>query len=393
MQVVYRVSLFFFLCAGIIVTALPYAADMRYREAEQMIAQYRWERAEALFSQAARLDPYDAVYPAAFAHFLVRQSGYRDRPLPILERAEKLYERALILNPRSADYAAALGRTRIRKFVSGAKDSLAGACAAFRAATVNDPYGLPIAYAIGSDGITVWASLDDRDQAFILDRLRYSLTLRPQYSAAIYPALWKKTGDFKLLKAVTPDLLEPTRDLYYFLAEYNLWQFRKEGAALLRASLQKEAPELYNEDVARDAARIAALKAAARTAGRPIGGRVLPADWHGKDVYGANEYHDGALYWTGTADAPIETPAGDVAVTVTAWGSPADGVYPYMIVLLDGKEIGETLVGAEAKAYTFTTESSGGLGILSVTFANDGGNAKGEDRNLYIGEVTVEKKP
>ena len=75
-----------------------------------------------------------------------------------------------------------------------------------------------------------------------------------------------------------------------------------------------------------------------------------------------------------------------------AKGSAADGIYPYMIVELDGEGIGEMFVDStDWKEYLFDVDTDGGMKVLSVTFANDGGNEKkGEDRNLYVGKVRVE---
>ena len=97
------------------------------------------------------------------------------------------------------------------------------------------------------------------------------------------------------------------------------------------------------------------------------------------------------MYWTGTVDAAVGLPIGESAIKIRAKGEPAYGIWPYMVVELDGEDIGETFVtSSEWKEYTFNINSNGGTKVLSVTFVNDGGEwEKGTDRNLYIGEACV----
>ena len=98
------------------------------------------------------------------------------------------------------------------------------------------------------------------------------------------------------------------------------------------------------------------------------------------------------MYWSGTIHRMINLPEGEAVIKIEIKGSQANGIWPYMIVALEGEEIGETFVdNSEWKEYSFHINSNGGEKILSVTFVNDGGNKrKNEDRNLYIGEVSVE---
>jgi hypothetical protein len=73
-------------------------------------------------------------------------------------------------------------------------------------------------------------------------------------------------------------------------------------------------------------------------------------------------------------------------------GSGSRGIYPYMIVEMDGETIGETFVSSDWKKYSFGINTDGGLKAISVTFANDGGDAaKGEDRNMYVGNAEIKK--
>lgn len=132
----------------------------------------------------------------------------------------------------------------------------------------------------------------------------------------------------------------------------------------------------------------------------------LSQSWQGKSK-GGDVYENGNMYWEGTVDTVLNVPKGKAMLKIQAKGSPADGIWPYMLVELDGEEIGETFVNSpEWKEYEFRVDTSGTvplggqksaltgtvpsdtLRVLSVTFTNDGGN-KEEDRNLYVGEVRI----
>ena len=62
------------------------------------------------------------------------------------------------------------------------------------------------------------------------------------------------------------------------------------------------------------------------------------SDWQGKSDGGNDEFKDGAMYWTGTMSAVLSVPKDPAVLTIQAKGEPADGIYPYMIVELDGKQ-------------------------------------------------------
>ena len=119
----------------------------------------------------------------------------------------------------------------------------------------------------------------------------------------------------------------------------------------------------------------------------------MSKDWNGKSKTGKNTYESGNMYWKGTVDAVVEIPAGESVIMIWARGEPAYGIWPYMVVELDGEEIGERFVNSgESEKYNFKVKTNGGLRVLSVTFPNDGGEwEKGIDRNLYIGEARVIK--
>ena len=82
--------------------------------------------------------------------------------------------------------------------------------------------------------------------------------------------------------------------------------------------------------------------------------------------------------------------AGQSTLTVTAYGSVAAGVWPHMIVSVDGAPIGDTFVSATSWAdYAFPfTAAAGTTHEVRVTFDNDYCSTT-EDRNLYVAKLVV----
>lgn len=113
-------------------------------------------------------------------------------------------------------------------------------------------------------------------------------------------------------------------------------------------------------------------------------------EWRGTADDGISRYRQGAMYWTGAIHGVLRAPDGPAAVIIEASGEPSGGVYPYMVVEMDGEEIGEALVDSgDMKEYSFKASSPPGAKVISVRFMNDGGNGR-EDRNLYIGKARIE---
>lgn len=351
-----RVAMNALLLAGFVLTAaalvISFLADARYAAAEKLVKEYRWAQADAAFRDAIATDPFSSRYPAGLAGFLVMQTGYQAHAGPLFEEAKRLYRKAVGLDPRNAECWLGLGLAEARaKEYDKAFES-------FRRARENDPHGFNAAYLAGLAGLSAWEHISGTDRAFVIDRLRSAMMARP--SIDIYATAWKIRKDMELLRAITPDALDGQRLLYDFIVSRDLWQFRKAQAARV-ASFVKKTPK----------------KA------------VSGPGWHGKTPDGNSTYENGAMYWSGTMDAAITLPEGDVTIRIPAKGQPAGGVYPYMIVELDGTEIGEAFVdSAEWKEYEYAVRTTGGIRVLSVTFANDGFVGK-EDRNLYVGEARV----
>lgn len=338
----------------IFVIATPFIAEGRFDSARRLEDDYRWPKAEAEFEAAARIDRFNAEYPAGLGAFLLKKSEYADNKAPLFERAAKLYERALELNPRSAEYALGAGRARIGLFLEDKekhKEELRKAFGHFETALRNDPNGFNISYSVGYVGMLAWESLDREERELILDRLRFSLKSRPSYGRYIRPLVWRKTKDLGILNSITPS--------------------DERGGRLQKIEEIK---------------KTSAFK-------QTITEAISKEEWQGIAADGKNIYKSGNMYWTGTVDAVLSVPKGDAMIGIQAKGDPAGGVFPYMVIELDGKWIGETEVGPEWKEYEFSVDTDGGIKVLSVTFTNDGQSADGsEDRNLYLGAARVIKR-
>ncbi len=82
--------------------------------------------------------------------------------------------------------------------------------------------------------------------------------------------------------------------------------------------------------------------------------------------------------------------AGAATVSVVAQGSVSAGVWPHMVVTIDGVQIGQANVSSTSyQTYSFsTTIAAAGTKTLRIAFDNDL-NANGEDRNLIVDKATV----
>jgi len=364
-------------------------ASKKYKEIKNLTKQ----EAEEKYLTAIKLNPANAQYLSGYGDFLRNKSAYQENPIVWLSKAEKLYERVLKLNSRGAKSYLNLGQAQLALFLKDKQkyaDKLNSALGNFKKALREDPNGFNISYSVAYACILIWQNLDNNWRELVLDRLQYVIDVRLDYFAYIYPRLWEATRDIKLLQRIRPK--EP----------------------------QKERKEKLK--------KIAKIKEAAKRkpglAGRQAqtGNMIFRADWQGTANDGKNIYNQGNMYWSGAIYAPVYAPAGEAVVKIQALGQKARGIYPYMIVELDGEEIGETFVdSAEWKEYTFainsgiprlhpsmdstdspqaSSELRSGLSsvavsvepnVLSVTFLNDYCTEK-EDRNLIVGEARVDER-
>jgi lysophospholipase L1-like esterase len=96
-----------------------------------------------------------------------------------------------------------------------------------------------------------------------------------------------------------------------------------------------------------------------------------------------------SLWSNGYLSTSHPVTAGQTTITVTASGSVAAGVWPHMVVSVDGVSIGSASVSSAAWAdYTFPFIAPVGVHQIRVTFDNDFASTT-EDRNLYVAKVVV----
>ena len=342
----------------IAVVIFLFAADWQFNFAKKLESVHLWKMAEGKYRLAIKLDPFNAQYLAGYGDFLRNRAVYQKDRIGRLISAEKLYCRALELNLASTEYVLHLGQVRLELFLLDKdkfKDRLYSGLNDLKAAIKNYPQDCDINYAAGLAAVLLWNDLDAAEKGWVLERLRYSLQIKPLYGEYVYPRLWQITKDQNLLRQVRPT--EPAQDKRRKLER--LERLKKESANELKF-----------------------LKMQGKTLFQP--------NWQGRSKDGDNIYRNGEMCWTGTIDALINLPEGKAVIKVQARGSPAYGIWPLMIVELDGEEIGETFVESpEWEEYIFKIDTDGKIKVLSVTFPNDAGNGKEEDRNLYVGKIAV----
>lgn len=106
------------------------------------------------------------------------------------------------------------------------------------------------------------------------------------------------------------------------------------------------------------------------------------------------------LWWNGTlqfdthpddfpATGTPDPQAGPSTVVINAQGTPAAGEFARFTLLLDGVEVGEGVVGSEARDFTFEIPATAGAGHkLAIRYDNDAVIGR-EDRNLTVNEITI----
>jgi tetratricopeptide (TPR) repeat protein len=117
--------------------------------------------------------------------------------------------------------------------------------------------------------------------------------------------------------------------------------------------------------------------------------RIRLSDWQGTN--GEN------LCTKGGCHARVTLYRGKIRLTIHARGTPAQGIWPHMVVKLNKETIGEVDVNArEFMTYAFTTDVETGDYTLWVYFTNDfylvkeTDGAKGkEDRNLFVDAAEI----
>ena len=408
--------------------ALPFISELRIEEARAYEQGYGWGNADKMYNKAISINPFNAVHLKEYGNFVSKRAVYEKDKLPMLKKADGLYERALRLNNVDAESRVSLGVTRIqilrsfwfdsahhkslpqndrgdasdqndnsfglpRRFAPR-NDSVVQNDKAFRAVVRDfrkaielDPNGYQNNFTTGCSLLTIFDQVGDDDKEFAVYTLKKALELRYWEAAKyIYPYIMEYVKDFNMAIDIAPQTLEGCKGLYYFMLKNELWQYHSKIKKMMDFYRQKEEPEEFVREIEERARLLRSLRSLAMTGALER--------WTGTSEGGRNEYRDGKMYWTGTAHKAVDMPQGISTITIKARGSIAKGVWPYMIVELDGEEIGEIFVDSEEwKEYSFDVDTDAGIKVLSVTFPNDARDKdKEEDRNLYLGDVVVTRK-
>lgn len=345
------------------------------------------------YFKASMLNPFDPQPINELAKVILKQASSKTNTSDFFEKARDMYIEALNLNPNNAEYRSALALIKIALFNENPdkyQDNLEMGIKDLKEALLCDPYGVNISYILGYTLVSIWDRLKEADQKLAIEKLKFALTYRYwPYSASVYNLLWFKLKDFRLLQQVTPEILDYQHSLYYFLRQNNLWQFRKDQMKAIRACQINEQPLIYRQKVLEKKQRIENLRT-----------NILPSHianthdspqklWWGISEDGNHEYQNGDMYWSGTLHTILNIPPGKCAIGIFAKGSPAGDNWPYMIVELEGSEIGETFVNTvDWKEYDFEINTPGGLKVLSINYPNDL-FVSGMDGNLFIGDARI----
>jgi len=98
------------------------------------------------------------------------------------------------------------------------------------------------------------------------------------------------------------------------------------------------------------------------------------------------------MKWTGTVFGVMVIPQGKGELMVSARSTSVNGIYAYMSVSLDGKNLGGCYVRkSHFKEYRFPlNREKTGATLVEIKFENDQTNSgKGEDRNLFVESISV----
>ncbi len=376
-----NIILLVFFISLVSLAILPLFSELQFAGAKRLEIGYRWSKAEEAYFQALSLNPLNAELFAQAGDFLVRQSMYQKNEEGYLKRAKELYKIASYLNTRYGYYRFLSGGVQLRL------GELDGAIENFKIAASLDQNNFRTNYLIGQNLLSVWALLDSREKEFTLTRLKYAIKVNPSSLTDIYQFVLYYTKEFNFLKQITPTNLKSFKRLYYFILNNNLWQYRIDILDKVNYYREKEEPEEFIFEKKLRQENLQRL----RSEKVPLKDLITSQDWDGKTEIGADVFKNGNMYWSGTMNTVVEMPKGNIELNIKARGTPADGVFPYMIIELEGELIGETAVDSEDwKQYSFLVTTDGGIKVLSVTFANDEMNEQySEDRNLFIGDTTI----
>ena len=384
---------------------LQFTADVSYRKARELDKLYRWKRAKEKYQLSVKLNPYNSLYLDGLGGILLKQNTSDSNKSSLLKKADTLYRKALRLNPLYSEYWLRLGKVQLekRKYAKNSSWKISSskklnkkdpylyeAMQYFQKVLENDPFGFNTSYTIGSFSLPFWQFFNNSEKEFISKRLNYCSSLKRKYNLSIYPLVWKHTKDFHVLKSVTPSNLKSNILLYSFIDKNNLWQFRKEQKRILDFFKQKEEPAQYEQERSRKLKKIEMVNKNAGLSS-PAENYISKNDWKSITKDGVIVNDNCKLRSERTVHGIIHIPAEKSLLKIQMRSSQAKGIYSYVFLELDGKEIGGFFVNSlQWKEYSLRINTTGGIKVLSITFLNDFYDKKtGEDRNLYIGRAFV----
>ena len=356
---------------------------------------YRWRKAQVFYRAAINISPHDSRFSARYADFFLRQSAFRKDKLQYFNDALKLYKRASYLSPQNTGYLLTLAQIQTRLYridQKAYKNELNSALFNLQRALSLDPNGVNTAYVAGYVYISLWDVLHDDWKALAKQKLKYALANKPWYSEDIYTHIWETTDDFSLMQDVTPVDLTNQLRLYNFLIKNNLTNLEEQQRQAVKFYRQSQLGKGLKIQQEKTRQRIAKLKQKTLAKNGQITQFIKNEDWQGLSRDG-EPYQKGNMYTEGVLDGVIRVPPGDSTIVITARGEPAGGIFPYMVVELDGELIGEGFVDSpQWEEYSFKinlAEAEAGIKVLSIAYINDRERSQGQDRNLFISKAEV----
>lgn len=364
-------------------------------KANSLDKSYRWRKAQIFYQAAVNVSPYDSRFSARYGDFSLRQSAFRKNKVKYFKDALKLYKRASRLTPHNVAYLLTLTQIQARLYNTDKKafkNELNSALFNLQQALSLDPNGVNTAYIAGYVYVSLWGDLHEDWKTLAKKKLRYALSNNPWYSESIYEHIWETTADFSLMQDVTPVDLANQLRLYNFLIKNNLTNVVEQQRQAVKFYRQSQLGKELKIQQEKTRERISKLKQEVPNEKEQITSFIENADWQGFTRDG-EPYQKGNMYSEGTLDGVIRVAAGDSTIVIIARGEPAGGIFPYMVVELDGELIGEGFVDSLGwDKYSFKInieEGFEGIKVLSITYINDRERSQGQDRNLYISRAEV----
>ena len=128
------------------------------------------------------------------------------------------------------------------------------------------------------------------------------------------------------------------------------------------------------------------------TGGSTSGGSCTPQTFEAESItHSTGGAQDGGwdIWSNGSVSTSVNLGGGSTTIVVTAKGTSAGGVWPNMVVKVNGTQVGSATVNsASYTTYPFTFNAAAGSQTVSVEFTNDALIGT-EDRNLIVDKFSV----